>query len=209
MRTIEGKPVFQVAFGMVWVPGGNYWKKAKKNHRNLILSLQTHGWFSFFNIYGNKRPSSQKEEQSSKMDQSMRIGLSKAYPAVESVSFHGNDCHSNWLLHGFSLLLFYLFYSFLYDGHWIIKYFSVCFYKTVSKKRLSYSDILMFYIITTTQRVATILMFDFRFSGFWPLSFNVFIKFYIISWTLYVIMLTLTMNNNGQKSRTPCARMSS
>ena len=49
MRTIEGKPVFQVAFGMVWIPGGNYWKKAKKNHRNLILSLETHGFpFSIF-----------------------------------------------------------------------------------------------------------------------------------------------------------------
>ena len=34
----------------------------------------------------------------------------------------------------------------------------------------------MFNIITTTQQVATILMFDIRFSGFWPLSFNVFIN---------------------------------
>ena len=34
----------------------------------------------------------------------------------------------------------------------------------------------MFYIITTIQRVATILMFDIPFSGSWSLSFNVFIN---------------------------------
>ena len=171
MRTIEGKPVFQVAFGMVLVPGGNYCKKAKKNHSNLILSLETHGFpFSIFTgirgLPAKKGNGLQKLTNQWELVPLKPIPLWKVLVSIVMIVIaidYFMDFHSYHFIH---------FYMMAIESSNTFR----CVFTKLSVKRLSYSDILMFYIITTTQRVATILMFDIRFSGFWPLSFNVFIN---------------------------------
>ena len=112
MRTIEGKPVFQVAFGMVWVPGGNYWKKAKKNHRNLILSLETHG-FPFSIFTGIRGLPAKKENSLQKLTNQWELVSLKPIPLwkvlvskvmiVIAIDDYFMDFHSYYFIH-FSMM---------------------------------------------------------------------------------------------------------